>query len=66
MELKGDSLRIVVLIGRVWSKEMICLQNRSWGEGVLRGRGVVQGRGSLALLKNPKKSYGTQSFYFVS
>jgi hypothetical protein len=49
MELKGDSLQIVVLIRRVWSEEMVCLQNRA-GEGWLCKEG-----GSLALLENPPK-----------
>jgi len=49
MELNGDSLQIVVLIGRVWSKEMACSQNMA-GEGWLCKEG-----GSLALLENPPK-----------
>jgi hypothetical protein len=51
----GDSLQIVVLIGRAWCKEMVCSQNRSWGEGVRRkeGGGVCMEGGSLSLLENP-------------
>jgi hypothetical protein len=55
------------------TKEMICLQNRSWGGGgggggARGGGGVVQGRGLFGFPQNPLKnshSYGTQSFYFV-
>jgi hypothetical protein len=59
------------------TKEMICLQNRSWGGGggggvgpppPPRGRGGVHGRGLFGFPQNPLKnshSYGTQSFYFV-
>jgi hypothetical protein len=67
----GDSLQIVVLIGRVFCKKIVCLQNRSWGEVVRPGRGggCCAKKGALWLCsKTPKKShsYGTQSFYFVS
>jgi len=51
MELNGDSLHIVVLIGRVWSKEMACSQNMA-GEGW-----VVQGRGLFGFARKPPKNH---------